>query len=153
MCLWRHRGAMQQRHLEQSSGRNRPHPQQHKVLQTGIDPIAFVKETLERVMKQDLSKVTSFCYKHGGQCPVYPVSLQSDDQDSGRAASACKEEAGCEGTSNQARSPALQLHVAGFNCYDWSSMGSRRGWFGPSRLPFVQWLSDRRDCNLKKILW
>ena len=31
MCLWRHRGAMQQRHLEQSSGRNRPHPQQRGV--------------------------------------------------------------------------------------------------------------------------
>ena len=37
----------------------------------------------------------------------------------------------------------LRLHVAGVNCYDWSSMGQGSQWLGESLLPFVQWCKER----------
>ena len=38
-------------------------------------------------------------------------------------------------------------HVAGVNCYDWSSMGRKQGWLGDGALPFLQWVRERRMCN------
>ena len=46
-------------------------------------------------------------------------------------------------SSGSAVGQPLLLHLAGFTCTDWSGMGSRRGWFGSSTLPFLQWLSER----------
>eukprot|EP00439_Symbiodinium_sp_Y106_P043674 s5556_g5.t1 len=38
----------------------------------------------------------------------------------------------------------LILHVSGFNCYDWSSMGIGLKFLGPSSLPFAQWVAERK---------
>ncbi|CAE7828524.1 unnamed protein product [Symbiodinium sp. CCMP2592] len=38
----------------------------------------------------------------------------------------------------------LILHVSGFNCYDWSSMGVGLKFLGPSSLPFAQWVAERK---------
>ena len=40
-------------------------------------------------------------------------------------------------------SDSFTLHMAGVNCYDWSSMGAMKGWLGESCLSCVLWLLER----------
>ena len=37
----------------------------------------------------------------------------------------------------------LRVHVAGVNCYDWSSMGSSQKWLGESMPIFMEWARER----------
>ena len=66
--------------------------------------------------RQGLTLV-AHCFRHGQSCRVIPPAP--------------------EGFAG------LRLHIAGVNCYDWSSMGHTRRWLGESLLPFMQWCRER----------
>ena len=39
----------------------------------------------------------------------------------------------------------LMVHVVGFSCTDWSSMGVGEGWLGKTSLVFAQWLAEQME--------
>ena len=100
--------------------------QASEVLRLDTDPVKFAKACFARVMTQDLRNVTAHCFRHSQMCSV------SHSSSGGPVAEAAN---------------ALHLHVAGFNCFDWSLMGGRKGWFGLSTPPFVQWLAERMQFD------
>ena len=100
--------------------------QASEVLRLATDPGQFAKDCFARVMKQDLVGVKAHCFRHGMMCSVSrPMS----------------------GTAAAETENSLKMHVAGFNCYDWSLMGGRKGWFGLSTPAFVQWLAERMQFD------
>ena len=66
----------------------------------------------------DVREVTAHCDVHQGKCHVIHRPRE-----------------GFEG---------LHVHIAGVNCYDWSSMGSKTGWLGESTPIFMQWVRERK---------
>lgn len=107
--------------------------QNSEVLRTDIDPGFFAKSCLQRAMGQDLTAVDAWCYRHERFCGVNPRPL-------------------VESTAAASGKEPFCLHVAGFNCYDWSVMGARKGWFGKSLLPFTQWLAERLQFNCDDVI-
>ena len=136
-----------------------------EVLKAELDPAAFAQECLRQVMRQDLRAAESFCYRHRKKCRVSPpwvaagATLEAScapgaspagSQPCRQAAAAAAGDAAGQKAAGVPAEDAggaaamkTRMHVAGFNCYDWSMMGGRRGWFGRSTLPFVQWLAER----------
>ena len=107
--------------------------QASEVLRLDTDPANFAKDCFGQVMKQDLVGVAAHCFRHGKMCSVSRTRSGTDAAESDK--------------------DALNLHVAGFNCFDWSLMGGRKGWFGLSTPAFMQWLAERMqfdedDCIL-----
>ena len=86
--------------------------QASEVLRLDTDPANFAKDCFGQVMKQDLVGVAAHCFRHGKMCSVSRTRSGTDAAESDK--------------------DALNLHVAGFNCFDWSLMGGRKGWFGLS---------------------
>ena len=106
--------------------------QTSEVLRLETDPEEFAKACFARVMKQDLRGVKAHCFRHSQMCSVSRSS---------------------SGAKVAEADDALKIHAAGFNCFDWSLMGGRKGWFGLSTPAFVQWLAERMqfdedDCIL-----
>ena len=78
-----------------------------KCLRLDTDPANFAKDCFGQVMKQDLVGVAAHCFRHGKMCSVSRTRSGTDAAESDK--------------------DALNLHVAGFNCFDWSLMGGRKG--------------------------
>ena len=123
-----------------------------EVLKMETDPRRFVSMCLRQLMMQELSNVSSFCYKHRRHCPLRPTkpaataagtTHRSSEEGASLAASGREESELDSAATPQPDSFAARLHVAGFNCYDWSMMGARRGWLGSSTPAFTQWLAER----------
>ena len=94
----------------------------------------------ERFAAQALGSVSSYCFRHKQRCPIVAASAEA----------ACPSHA-CSGAaavpSKEPTAAQLQLHIAGFSCLDWSQMGSEKGWYGDSTLPFMQWVAERFACE------
>lgn len=85
-----------------------------KINQSAITPRNVASALLERFRTQPLTQTFAHCFRHKKMRPVHPT----------------------------AEHPlSIKLHVAGFNCYDWSSEGDERGWLGMSSRPAF------RSCN------
>ena len=87
---------------------------------TAADAQRFLGASMDAMMDQDLREVSAWCYKHEALCRV---------------------------VAKPATAGGLIGHVAGFNCYDWSSMGEKLGWLGNSTLAFCQWLAERLQAS------
>ena len=104
-----------------------------EVLRLETDPAKFAKYCFAKVMKQDLVGVKAHCFRHGKMCSV------------------CRPRSGTDAADSE--KDVWKIHLAGFNCFDWSAMGGKNGWFGWSTPAFAQWLAERLqfdedDCIL-----
>ena len=135
------------------------------------DPVDFAKAMFEMVMTQDLSNVASYCYKHRKKCPLKPewrqaisptaTDLQATSVGETAAGVAASQPpppfaAGSAVSAQAVQEPSygcamlpdddiVKLHSAGFNCYDWSAMGAKKGWYGASTPAYMQWLAERKQ--------
>ena len=80
----------------------------------------FITEALDLLRKRISTRRTlrAHCYCHGRQCSakfIRPLGFPD----------------------------GLMVHVAGFSCADWSSMGVGEGWLGKTSLVFAQWLAEQ----------
>ena len=96
-----------------------------------ISPEKFAEAVLNIFREQNFLGLKAWCFKHKKDCPVGPSRHNAGESAEARAAAAAED--ACR----------IKVNVAGWICTDWSAMGSRRGWYGLSTPPFMQWLSER----------
>ena len=82
----------------------------------------FITEALDLLRKRISTRraLRAHCYCHGHQCSakfIGPLGFPD----------------------------GLMVHVAGFSCTDWSSMGVGEGWLGKTSLVFAQWLAEQME--------
>ena len=82
----------------------------------------FIAEAVDLLRKRIPSRrsLRGHCYCHGQQCVakfIRPLAFPD----------------------------GLVVHVAGFSCTDWSSMGYSEGWLGKTSLIFAQWLAEQME--------
>ena len=96
-----------------------------------ISPEKFAEAVFNIFREQKFHGLKAWCFKHKKHCPVGPSRRNAGESAEARAAGAAED--ACR----------IRVNVAGWSCIDWSGMGSKKGWYGLSTPPFMQWLSER----------
>ncbi|CAE7825398.1 SHE10 [Symbiodinium sp. CCMP2456] len=85
--------------------------------EVGRSTVRKISNFMLDVEKTSKASVLGMCAAHNRMCPVIP-DIPVDFA-------------------------GIRVHVAGVNCYDWSSMGSSKKWLGESMPIFMEWARER----------